>query len=183
LKKSTSITSLEALASRYPAPRASSQKKVHQALTDPMRRWLSYSPFFVLSSISESGIDCSPRGDKPGEAFRVVDKHTIAIPDRRGNNRIDTLKNILVDPRIGLVFLIPGVAEALRIKGVASISADNELLNTFLLDGEPPATVILVSVEYAYIQNARATRAANLWNLDTHLHPSQVPKAAELYDS
>jgi PPOX class probable FMN-dependent enzyme len=148
-----------------------------------MKTWLEHSPFFILSSVTDSGIDCSPRGDKPGEAFRVLDDRTIAIPDRRGNNRIDTLKNILNDPRIGLVFLIPGVAEALRIKGLASISIDPALLDTFTLDGEPPATVVLVSVQHAYVQNARATRAADLWNAQTHLTPAEVPNARELYDS
>jgi len=148
-----------------------------------MKKWLKHSPFFILSSVTESGIDCSPRGDKPGEAFRVLDHNTIAIPDRRGNNRIDTLKNILADPRIGLVFMIPGVAEALRIKGAAGISIDPELLDTFRLDGEPPATVILVTVEHAYVQNARATRAAELWNTESHMSSSQVPSALELYDS
>jgi PPOX class probable FMN-dependent enzyme len=183
LNNSTTITSLDALASRYPAPRTSSHKKVHRFLTDPMKNWLQHSPFFILSSVTASGIDCSPRGDRPGEAFRVLDNQTIAIPDRRGNNRIDTLKNILADPRIGLVFLIPGVAEALRIKGVASISINPELLDTFRLDGDPPATVILVSVEHAYVQNARATRAADLWNAESYLQSSQVPNATELYDS
>jgi PPOX class probable FMN-dependent enzyme len=148
-----------------------------------MKKWLRHSPFFILSSITNSGIDCSPRGDRPGEAFRVLDDQTIAIPDRRGNNRIDTLKNILADPRIGLVFLIPGVAEALRIKGIASISIDPELLDTFKLNADPPATVILVSVEHAYVQNARASRAADLWNVESHLPSSQVPNATELYDS
>ena len=113
----------------------------------------------------------------------MLDDQTIAIPDRRGNNRIDTLRNIISDPRIGLVFLIPGVAEALRIKGLASISIDPELLDTFRLNGDPPATVILVSVEHAYVQNARATRAADLWNVEIHLQSSQVPNAADLYES
>lgn len=148
-----------------------------------MKQWLTHSPFFILSSVTDAGLDCSPRGDRPGEAFRVLDSKTIAIPDRRGNNRIDTLKNILADPRIGLVFLIPGVAEALRIRGVANISIDQELLDTFRLNGDPPATVILVSVERAFVQNARATRAADLWNTGSHLTSSQVPSAAELYDS
>ena len=156
---------------------------MQNALTEPMKKWLSHSPFFILSSVTDTGIDCSPRGDKPGEAFRVLNDQTIAIPDRRGNNRIDTLKNIISDPRIGLVFLIPGVAEALRIKGLASISIDPELLDTFRLNGDPPATVILVSVEHAYVQNARATRAADLWNVEIHLQSSQVPNAADLYES
>ena len=142
-----------------------------------------HSPFFVLSSVAESGIDCSPRGDKPGEAFRVLDNKTIAIPDRRGNNRIDTLKNILADPRIGLVFLIPGIAEALRIKGKANITIDDELLNTFELNGEPPATVVLVTIEHAYVQNARATRAAQLWDTSSHKAASLIPDVAQLYES
>lgn len=147
-----------------------------------MKKWLAHSPFFVLSSITHSSIDCSPRGDKPGEAFQVIDSHTIAIPDRRGNNRIDTLKNILKDPRVGLVFLIPGIEEALRIKGSACISVNPELLDRFSLNGTPPATVMLITVESAYVQNARAIRAADLWNGDSNVSSEEVPTVEELYN-
>jgi len=148
-----------------------------------MMEWLSHSPFFVLSSFSETGVDCSPRGDEPGKAFRVLDNKTVAIPDRRGNNRIETLKNILHDSRIGMVFIIPGVEEALRVKGHGSISVDQQLLDSFSIDGTPPATVILISVEYAYVQNARAIRAANLWDASSQNPSKALPSVADLYSS
>ncbi len=148
-----------------------------------MMEWLSHSPFFVLSSFSDTGVDCSPRGDEPGKAFRVLDKNTVAIPDRRGNNRIETLKNILQDSRIGMVFLIPGVEEALRVKGHGSISVDQQLLDSFCIDGTPPTTVILISVELAYVQNARAIRSANLWDASSQIPRKTLPSAAELYGS
>jgi PPOX class probable FMN-dependent enzyme len=142
-----------------------------------MQRWLLHSPFFILASQSDAGIDCSPRGDAPGTAFRVLDAHTIAIPDRRGNNRIDTLRNLLADSRVGLVFLIPGIEEALRIKGRARISIEPALLAAFSLDGVPPATVILVDIIQAYVQNARAVRSAHLWDDDYRAESAQVPSA------
>ena len=147
-----------------------------------MRNWLAHSPFFVLSSVASGSIDCSPRGDKPGEAFQVIDRNTIAIPDRRGNNRIDTLKNILKDPRVGLVFLIPGIEEALRIRGTACISVNPALLDRFTLDGSRPVTVMLITVESAYVQNARAIRAADLWNSDSNVSSEDVPSVEELYN-
>ena len=147
-----------------------------------MQKWLAHSPFFVLSSAATDSIDCSPRGDKPGEAFQVIDSNTIAIPDRRGNNRIDTLKNILRDPRVGLVFFIPGIEEALRIRGTASISINPTLLDRFTLDDARPVTVMLITVESAYVQNARAIRAADLWNSDSNVSSEDVPSVEELYN-
>ena len=122
------ITSADKLAELYPPPRPSSRAKIRDCLSEQMQQWLSHSPFFILGSQRDNGIDCSPRGDAPGQAFRIIDAHTIAIPDRRGNNRIDTLRNILTDSRVGLVFLIPGIEEALRVTGRAAISIDPDLL-------------------------------------------------------
>jgi len=180
LKDPYAIMSVDELAHHYPRPRSTSRAKIRDSLTNTMRDWLEHSPFFVMSSVGEHGVDCSPRGDSPGKAFRVVDRHTIAIPDRRGNNRIDTLRNILNDNRVGLVFLIPGIDEALRIKGCASISVKPALLNTFALDDVPPATVILVSIHAVYVQNARAMRSSELWNASGQLTASSLPSAAEL---
>lgn len=145
-----------------------------------MQRWLEHSPFFVLASQSEMGIDCSPRGDEPGKAFSVLDASTIAIPDRRGNNRIDTLRNLLIEPRVGLVFLVPGIEEALRVKGRAHISTDPALLERFSLDGIPPATIIVVTVQSAYVQNARAVRSSHLWDEHSRIDAAMVPSAADL---
>lgn len=145
-----------------------------------MREWLSHAPFFVMASVGETGVDCSPRGDLPGQAFRVMDASTIAIPDRRGNNRIDTLRNIIIEPRVGLVFFIPGIDEALRIKGHASISVDPALLDEFLLDDIQPATVIMIKIHSVYVQNARAMRSSDLWNPENRQASQALPSAAEL---
>lgn len=146
-----------------------------------MQRWLASSPFFVLATYSDDGLDCSPRGDPSGEAFRVLDEKTIAIPDRRGNNRINTLRNLITDSRVGLLFIVPGIQEALRIKGRADISVNKALLDSFASDEEPaPATVMLVHVHSAYIQNARAINRAQLWDPQSYNTADQMPDAEEL---
>ena len=174
------IDSIAALEARYPAARPASRDKQRGALTPAMREWLTHSPFFVLSSLAETGIDCSPRGDAPGEAFRVLDARRIAIPDRHGNNRIDTLRNLVRDPRVGLVFLVPGIEQTLRVRGRASISTSNELLGAFRLDGQLPATVIVVGVEAVWVQNFRAVRRAALWSGAARRDPASLPDVAEL---
>lgn len=175
-----SIDSEEQLAALYPAPRASSQEKVRQQLSDAMLEWLKHSPFFVLSSQAADGIDCSPRGDGAGTAFKVLDKQTIAIPDRKGNNRVETLHNVLRDSRVGLVFLIPGIEQALRIKGHAKISVDPGLLDSMALDGSRPKTVLLITIKCAFVQNARAVRSADLWNESKYTQADHLPDAATL---
>lgn len=146
-----------------------------------MQQWLAVSPFFILATYSDDGLDCSPRGDPAGETFRVVDDKTIAIPDRRGNNRIDTLRNLITDPRVGLLFIIPGIEEALRVKGTATISVNRDLLESFISSDEPaPATVVEVHVQSAYIQNARAINRAKLWDPQSYHEASGLPDASEL---
>lgn len=147
-----------------------------------MQRWLLHSPFFILSSNGPEGIDSSPRGDTAGEAFHILDQHHIVIPDRRGNNRIETLKNIIADPRVGLVFLIPGVEETLRVKGIASISIKPSLLQKFALDGISPITVIVIRISSAYVQNARAIRQAQLWKAPINPAAVTIPSARKMYD-
>ena len=177
------IDSLAELESRYPAARPASRAKQRHALSEAMRAWLARSPFFVLSSVASGGLDCSPRGDAPGEAFGILDDTRIAIPDRRGNNRIDTLRNLVADPRVGLVFLVPGVEETLRVRGRATISVAEELLDRFRLDGERPASVIVVAIESVWVQNFRAVRRAALWSPDTRVDPRTVPDARSLSGS
>jgi len=157
-------------------------KKERDSLSEAMQRWLSASPFFIMSTAQEFGIDCSPRGDRVGEGFRVIDAQHIAIPDRRGNNRLDTMKNLLEDPRIGLVFLIPGREEALRIKGRASISINPELLESFSLDSELPASIIVVKIQRVHVQNARAIRQAGLWTDEAKMGRESLPDVASLME-
>jgi hypothetical protein len=131
------------------------------------RYFIAHSPMVILgTSHPEYGIDVSPRGDAPG-FVRVLDDHTIAIPDRTGNNRLDTMNNLLEDNRIGLFFMIPGVHETLRIKGTARVSRDPELLDEAIVDGKRPNSMIVVTVEQAYVHCGKALLRSHLWK-DTY---------------
>lgn len=145
-----------------------------------MQTWLEHCPFVILSTMGQEGIDCSARGDDAAHAFQVLDEKTIAIPDRRGNNRIDSLKNIIEEPRVGLLCLLPGVQEIIRIKGEASISIEPELLQRFTLDDIRPATVIVITIHTAFVQNARAIRHASLWSPEQYRRPENLPDANTL---
>jgi hypothetical protein len=120
------------------------------------------SPFAVLATSDLGGLDASPRGDPPG-FVQVQDEHTLLVPERRGNNRVDSLRNILSDPRVALLFLIPGVGETLRVNGRATISIDPTLLERFSMDGKLPKCVLVVKVDAVFFQCARAIRRSNLW--------------------
>lgn len=175
------LTTPEDLEQHYGTVRKPSSAKVSSKLTLPMQRWLAYSPFFIISTSSAGGIDCSPRGDAPGEAFRILDDQCLAIPDRRGNNRIDTLRNLLLDPRIGLLFLVPGANEAIRVKGAASICVHPPLLESFTMtDGTRPASVLLIQIDSAYVQNDRAIKRSQLWKQASLEMPDDLPDAEEL---
>ncbi|MEH6547848.1 MAG: pyridoxamine 5'-phosphate oxidase family protein, partial [Sneathiella sp.] len=125
------ITSIEDLEALYGFANPNSQAKETSFLTSAYRNWIEKAPFFALASVGEGGLDCSPRGDAAGQLFRIVDDKTLIIPDRRGNNRLDTLRNIIGDPRVALLFLIPGINETLRINGKARVSTDAKLLDQF----------------------------------------------------
>jgi PPOX class probable FMN-dependent enzyme len=155
-------------------------KKETAMLTPEYRRWLEVSPFFAFASIGDRGLDCSPRGDKTDQLLRVLDSQTLAIPDRRGNNRLDTLKNLIIDPRVSLLFLIPGINETLRIKGKATITTDPALINSFDMGGKKPATVILVAIEAVYFQCARALKRASLWDAEAQVQKGDVPTAGQM---
>lgn len=141
------------------------------------RRWIEASPFVVLATSGPDGLDASPRGDPAG--FVVVENHkSLLLPERRGNNRIDSLRNILTDPRVGLLFFIPGVGETLRVNGRASIHTGSGLLDRFAVGGKPPQCVIRVAVETVFFQCARAMQRSGLWSDKTR--PADVPTAGEM---
>lgn len=127
-------------------------------------------------------MDCSPRGDGPG-FVRILDPKTIAVPDRRGNNRLDTLRNIVREPRVALLFFIPGWNECLRINGTAIVTVDADLLGTMEIDGKRPASAIVVTIETMYFQCARAIKRADLWNPERRVAPGDVPSAGDLLKS
>ena len=166
------VTDLAALESLYGDAVAASIAKEVPALTPGYRALIEASPFFVLATGGPGGLDASPRGDEPG-FVRVVDDRTLLIPDRRGNNRIDSLRNILADPRVALLFLVPGLNETLRVNGRAVIHTDPALCDSFGVDGKAPKSVLVVTIETVFFQCARALLRSRLWD-----PAAQVPRAS-----
>jgi uncharacterized protein len=143
-------------------------------ISDHYRMFIDASPFVVVATAGPEGLDCTPRGD-PAGFVRIVDRHTVMLPDRRGNNRIDTLRNLVRDPRISLLFLIPGIGRTLRINGRAVIRIDSELRGTFKMEEKIPRSVIVVTVERAYTHCPRALIRSKLWDPSRHLDESALP--------
>jgi len=169
------ITTLEALEALYqPAPVAASTVKVTDHITPHYAALIEASPFVALATVGPEGLDCSPRGDLPG-FVRIADPRTLMLPDRRGNNRTDSLRNIVRDPRVALLFLIPGSGTTFRVNGRAVLSADPALLDSFAVDGKPPRTVTIITVEEAYFQCARAIVRSGIWKPETHIELNAIP--------
>ncbi len=178
----TTIAELEAL---YPGIAKIAPATFHKetpVINDEYRQLIETAPFFAIASIGPGGMDCSPRGDESG-FLRILDERTIAFPDRRGNNRLDTLRNIVADPRVALLFLIPGWNECLRINGTAQITADADLLASFEHQGKQPATVVVVTIQTMYFQCARAIKRAGLWDEASKVDPATLPTAGKLVKS
>ena len=173
------VTSIEALERLYGVPYGPSIAKEADRITGHYRAFIEAAPFFALASGGPEGMDCSPRGDAPG-FVRVADEKTLLIPDRRGNNRIDTLRNILHDPHVALLFLIPGCGETIRVNGRAEISTDPTLLQSFLIDGKAPRTVIVVSVDRIYFQCAKAIVRSKLWDASRHVDRASLPSSGTI---
>lgn len=174
------ITSLDALARLYPNPIApASVAKEIDHVDEHYAALIASSPFFVLATNGPEGLDCSPRGDQPG-FVTVRDAKTLLIPDRKGNNRLDSLKNILFDDRIGMLFLIPGYGETLRVNGRAALSSDPGLCEQFEMAGKLPACVIVIEVEAAYFQCSRAVVRGDLWNPAKHVDRRSLPSAGQI---
>jgi uncharacterized protein len=154
-------------------------------ITPQYRKLIEAAPFAVLATCAPEGLDCSPRGDPPG-FVRVADEHTLLVPDRRGNNRIDSLRNLVRDPRISLLFLIPGVGETMRVNGRARISTDPKLTGSFTFNGKVPKCVLVVTVERAYFQCTKAIIRSKLWDpaskVDRKTLPTPGSILAELTD-
>ena len=167
---------LEAL---YGLPSGAAVIKEIDHISDHYRTFIEASPFVVLATSGPDGLDCTPRGD-PAGFVRVVDKHTIMIPDRRGNNRLDSLRNIVRDPRIGLLFLIPGIGRTLRINGRAAISVDSQLCASFTMEGKVPRSVIVVTAERVYTQCPKALVRSRLWDPSRHLAESALPSSGTM---
>jgi uncharacterized protein len=173
------VTSVEELESIYGRPGETSLVKEADRLTPQYRRFIEASPFMALATVGPEGLDCSPRGELGG-VVHIEDEKTLMLPDRRGNNRIDSLRNVVRDPRVGLLFLIPGSGSTLRLNGRARISADAELLSRFAVDGKPPRSVMVIAVETVFFQCARAIVRSALWNPEHHVDPKSLPTPGQI---
>jgi PPOX class probable FMN-dependent enzyme len=173
------ITDLQTLERLYGQPAAASVKKEVDFLHPHYQAFIKAAPFVALASNGLDGLDVSPRGD-PAGFVHVEDDKTLLLPDRRGNNRIDTLRNIIADPRVALLFLIPGIGETLRVNGRAEISVDPELLARFAIEGKQPRSVLRVHVEKVFFQCSRAILRSHLWDPSRRLDRSLLPSVGTI---
>lgn len=174
------ITNVEQLEAIYGTPHERALWKEIDFLNEDYQAFVKASPFVVLASIGEGGVDCSPRGDVAG-FIEILDKQTLAIPDRPGNNRIDSLRNIVDNPLVSLLFLIPGLGEVLRVIGRAEITVDPDMLAMFQVDGKLPRTVIIVKIDAAYFHCSRAIVRSHLWDADKHVERSSLPSPGAMH--
>ncbi|MFN3318197.1 MAG: pyridoxamine 5'-phosphate oxidase family protein [Allorhizobium sp.] len=175
----TIITSVDELTAIYGAVSEASIAKVTRSLTPAYRRMIDMSPFVALATVGPEGLDCSPRGDR-GTVVRIEDDRTLALPDWRGNNRVDSLMNIVRDPRVALMFLIPGSNSVMRINGRAVVSIAPDLLQSFQMDGRHPRSVIVITIDEAYFQCARAVMRAELWDVERQIAAESLPTPGEM---
>ncbi|MFZ4407087.1 MAG: pyridoxamine 5'-phosphate oxidase family protein [Paracraurococcus sp.] len=171
------VTTLDQLAAIYDPPRELVLKKVTHRLEARTLAFIAASPFAILATTGPQGVHATPRGDAPG-FIAALDDRTLALPDRRGNNRLDGLRDIIANPAVALLFLVPGAGEALRVNGTARITADPALRARFVAQGKEPATIVLVTVGEVYMQCAKAIMRSKLWG--ERARPAAVPSMGEL---
>ncbi|ONG45575.1 flavin-nucleotide-binding protein [Pseudoroseomonas deserti] len=173
------IAGLEAIYGTLDRVGEASTAKVADHVTPDYRRFIEAAPFLALATVGPEGMDCSPRGDR-GQVVWVEDPHTLMLPDRRGNNRIDSLRNVVRDPRVALMLLVPGSGNAMRVNGRAHLDADPALLARFAADGKPPRCIMVIRVEEVYFQCARAIIRAGLWQAESHVDPKTLPTPGQI---
>ena len=176
------IGSIAELETIYKDPAEPALVKETDYVTPEYGRMIAASPFVALATVGPEGLDCSPRGDLAG-FVRVHDTRTLMLPDRRGNNRVDSLRNIVRDPRVGLLFLIPGSGSTLRVNGRARLSTDPALLDSFVMEGKAPRSVIVVTAESVYTQCPKALVRSRLWDPSLHLDESSLPSSGTIMKS
>jgi PPOX class probable FMN-dependent enzyme len=173
------ITSMEQLQSLYGEKLGTSVIKEIDHINDGYRKLIEASPFVAIATSGPEGLDCSPKGDAAG-FVRILDNKTLAIPDRPGNNRIDGFRNIMRDPRIALLFLIPGVGETLRVNGRASICIDPELMRSFAVNGKLPRCVLVVHIESIFFHCSKAIVRSKLWDEATKVDRTSLPSTGTI---
>jgi PPOX class probable FMN-dependent enzyme len=173
------VTTMEQLESMYGEVYPPARVKEIDHVNAEYRAFIAAAPFVAVATGGPEGFDCSPRGD-PAGFVRVHDEKTLMIPDRRGNNRIDSLRNLVRDPRIALLFLIPGCSETIRVNGRAQICTDPELCQSFEMQGKAPRCVIIVAVERVYFQCAKAIVRSKLWDPATQIDRKTLPSSGTI---
>lgn len=176
VKKIVNIEELEAL---YKDPSKLALAKEIDYINDSYQKFIEASPYCILSTYGEKGIDCTPRGD-PAGFVRVIDKKTILLPDRKGNNRIDSLRNILLNSQVGLIFLVPNVGETIRVAGHAEILVDEELNASFAIKGKSALSVLKISVDKIYFHCGKSSMRSKIWKPETHPDRKSVPSAGQM---
>jgi PPOX class probable FMN-dependent enzyme len=176
------ITTLDALDALYGTPVPAAVAKEIDYISDHYKTFIDKAPFVVVATVGPEGLDCSPRGD-PAGFVRVRDSKTVLIPDRRGNNRVDSLRNLVCDPRISLLFMIPGIGNTLRINGRAVISTEPELCESFAMQGKLPKCVLVVTAERIYFQCPKALVRSRLWSQDAQIARSELPSTGEILEA
>jgi uncharacterized protein len=173
-----SITTVEQLRELYPPPKERSVRKELDHLDQHCRDFIALSPFLLVASASSAGAcDVSPKGGPPG-FVRVLDEHRLVIPDATGNRRLDGLQNMIENPHVGLVFLIPGMGETLRVNGAVELTRDPALLQGLETAGKPPALALVVTAEQVYLHCAKCIIRSKLWQPESW--PAELPSAAEI---
>lgn len=175
----TIISTVEQLEELYGQPGEASLVKELDRIIPEYAAFIEASPFVALATVGPEGLDCSPRGDLAG-FVRIHDEKTLMMPDRRGNNRADSLKNIIRDGRAALLFLVPGSETTLRVNGRAHVSVDPELCVSFTVDGKPARSVIVLDVQALYFQCARCIKRSDLWNPTKHADPKSLPTPGQI---
>src|ERR1700738_4865203 len=173
--ENTPVTAIVELSTLYAPPSERVLRKEIDHVDAMGRAFIAASPFLILATGSSHGLDCSPKGDKPGFVQVEDDGRTLLIPDRRGNNRIDSIKNVVEDPRVALIFLIPGANETYRVNGRARGSVDPALRRRFAVHGKEPTTVIVVAVEQAFQHCPNALVRSDLWKAGSIGRPNGAP--------
>jgi len=173
------IDTIEQLEAVYGTPGEASLVKEVSQIIPQYARFIEASPFCGFATVGPEGMDCSPRGDVPG-FVKILDEHTLAMPDRRGNNRVDSLRNIIRDPRIALMFIIPGSNTCLRVNGEAVVSVDPKLKASFSVDGAEPRSVVVIKTKAIYFQCGRAIVRSKLWDAESQVDPKSLPTPGEV---
>jgi PPOX class probable FMN-dependent enzyme len=176
------IRTIDELEALYDSPLPAAITKELGYLRPEHVEYINASPFVLVATSGPGGLDCSPRGD-PAGFVRVLDERTLQLPDRRGNNRLDTLRNLVVDARIALLFLVPGVGVTLRVNGTACVRTDADLRASFAIGGKVPTTVIEVTTHAVYTQCPKALIRSHLWDPDRHRDPSELPSVGQIMEA